>query len=399
MAETTLASGQGTVAATLLPTGTYQLFAQYAGDATFAPSKSDGLPVTITPAIVSGAVLTASRTTVQAGQKVTFALLVPGVPNGVGPTGMVTFTNTTNGVVLGTATITSNPQTNTTPTSTASITVSSNQLQAGANTIAASYSGDTNYATTNAVAPTVTLIGAFTTSIDPSSLTLTPNAAGSATVTVTPNGSTTLNPSSLTFSCPANLPAGLSCSFGAPAAGSGGAVTSILTLQTALPLFKKHSLAATARTSRGGWLGAGAIASVAGLIMLGLPGRRMRMLLALTLTAFSSLSFMIGCSGGGSSGGKTQSSLIATTTALSVFSNDIYTQCSGRTYCKREAEFRRGHTHWEHRVLSGKYISGYSQSCIGFCQSHGQLTARRGTGNHRGLQRRFNLCGFKFPGQ
>ena len=321
VAETTLANGQGTVAAQLLPTGTYQLFARYAGDATFAPSKSSGLQVTIAPGPAAVALIT-TRTRVESGQKVTFSLSITGASNGAAPTGTAVFTDATTGVVLGTEAVTPGSSGATAPVSIAYVTVSSSQLQSGANSIAASYSGDPNYAAANAVAAVVTLAASFTTSMNPGSVTIAPNTKGSVTVAVTPSGSTILDPKSLTFSCPATMPAGLSCLFSASSAGSGGVVNSTLTLQLASPLYTQHSQVTTTRIpddgqSRGRWLGAGTIASLAGLVMLGFPRRRRRILLVLTMIAISSVFFTIGCGGNGSSGSKTPPALIGTATTLS----------------------------------------------------------------------------------
>jgi Pro-kumamolisin, activation domain/Bacterial Ig-like domain (group 3) len=321
VAETTLGNGQGTVSAQLLPTGTYQLFARYAGDATFAPSKSSGLQVTITPGPAAVALIT-TRTSVEPGQKVTFSLSITGANDGAAPTGSAVFTDATTGVVLGTEAVAPSSSAGMAPVSIAYVTVSSSQLQSGANTITASYSGDSNYTAANAAAAVVTLAASFTASVSPASVTIAPNATGSVTVSATPSGSTILDPKSLTFSCPATMPAGLSCLFTAPSAGSGGVVNSTLTLQLASPLFAQRSQTATTQLSRGGisrdgWLGAGTIASLAGLVMLGLPGRRRRVLLALTMIVFSAAFFTIGCGGSGGSGAKTPPALIGTTTTLS----------------------------------------------------------------------------------
>ena len=321
VAETTLANGQGTVAAQLLPTGTYQLFARYAGDATFAPSKSSGLQITITPGPAAVALIT-TRSKVEPGQKVTFSLSITGTNNGAAPTGAAVFTDATTGVVLGTEAVTPSSSAATAPVSIAYVTVSSSQLQSGTNSITASYSGDSNYTAANAAAAVVTLAASFTTSVNPASATIAPNTTVSVAVAVTPSGSTILDSKSLTFSCPAMMPAGLSCLFSAPTAGSGGVVNSTLTLQLASPLSTQHGQVKTTHLpndaqSRGRWLGAGAIASLAGLVMLGLPGRRRRVLLALTMIVFSSVLFTIGCGGSGSSGSKTPPALIGTTTTLS----------------------------------------------------------------------------------
>ncbi len=310
-----LSNGNATIAAALIPGGTYQLFARYAGDSTFAPSQSAGLNVTITPAVLSGVTLSATRTTVASGQNVSLSLTIPGLTGGMNPTGTATFTDSTTGVVLGTAGATANAGN---VTSTAFITVTTAQLQSGGNNIVASYSGDSNYGPATSAVKTVTLSTPFTIAINPVSLTLAPNGSGSVTVTVAPVGAAPLSPTALNFSCPATLPVGLACSFSKPAAGSNGGVTSILSLQLASPLYQQR-IPGLAGNSRSGWLGAGSVASLACLLMFGLPGRRRRATLMMALIAFSSVSFMIGCGGGGSgsvSSSNPKPTLIATTTSL-----------------------------------------------------------------------------------
>jgi Pro-kumamolisin, activation domain/Bacterial Ig-like domain (group 3) len=315
VAEATLSNGQATIAATQLLAGTYQLFARYAGDATFSPSQSNGLSVTITPAAISGASLTASRSTVEPGQSVTVTFLIPGVNGGVNPTGTATITDATTGAVLSSGPVNQGPSSSGTPSSSAYVTLSAAQLQSGVNSITASYSGDSNYGPATATSLVVTSVGAFTTNLSPAALTLAPNAGGSVTVTVAPNGNTTLNPSSLSFSCPATLPAGLTCSFSAPVATTGGSVTSTLTLQLASPLFVKTHKELTSQNTGRRWPRAGIVASLAGLMMLGISRRR-RAFTMWAAIVLCSLSIAIGCGGSGSST-KTPPALIATTTTLS----------------------------------------------------------------------------------
>jgi subtilase family serine protease len=310
----TLSKGHATIPANYMLGGSYQLFARYGGDATFAPSLSTGLSVTITPAPVGSASLFASRSSIASGQYTTLTLSIPGVPNGVNPTGTVLFTNTTTGKTLGTQSVAAASSTTATPVSSASITIDANALQSGANTISATYSGDANYSGAFPATDSVSLAAAFTASLNPASLIMAANTAATVEVTVTPIGTTALSASALTFSCPANLPTGLTCAFSTPVATSAGSVTSTLSLQTASPLFVKQTTRAGNSSSRHGWLGAGAAASLAGLLMLGAPARRRRTFSALVLVAFATMSFVIGCGG---SSAKTPPALIATTTALS----------------------------------------------------------------------------------
>jgi hypothetical protein len=305
--DVTLSNGAGTVAAQLLPVGTYELFAEYAGDATFAPSKSAGLSVTVTPANAAFA-LTGTRASVKPGQKVSFSVTASGVTNGVAPTGTIVFTDSTNGVALGSVPLSGNASSS---TSVASVLVTASQLQLGGNVITASYSGDTSY--TAAVVPplSINLSGSFTIAINPTSLKLAPNSTGSVTVTVTPAGGTVLTPSSLALACPTTASAGISCSFSPALAAAGGGITSTLTLQLSSPLQAAPVPIASRHAAPQGWLGTGLAGTLAGLVLLVLPRRRYRSLLALTIVGSLSLFFALGCGGG-------KAALIPTTTTLSV---------------------------------------------------------------------------------
>ena len=305
--DVTLSKGAGTVAAELLPVGTYELFAEYAGDATFAPSKSTGLSVTITPANAAFA-LNATRASVKPGQKVSFSVSASGITNGVAPTGTIVFTDSTNGVPLGSVPLSGNSSS---ATSVASVLVTASQLQLGTNVITASYSGDTTY-TASVVPPlSINLSGSFTIAINPTSLKLAPNGTGSVAVTVTPAGGTVLTPSSLALACPTTASAGIACSFSPALAAAGGAITSTLTLQLASPLQVAPTPIASLRATPHGWLGTGLAGTLAGLVLLVLPRRRYRSLLALTIVGSLSLFFALGCGGG-------KAALIPTTTTLSV---------------------------------------------------------------------------------
>jgi Pro-kumamolisin, activation domain/Bacterial Ig-like domain (group 3) len=315
--ETTLTNGQGVVAVGLLPVGAHQLFARYAGDASFAPSLSNGLSVTIGKANLSAA-LAATRTIISQGQKVTLSVSASGVPNGANPTGTVIIANATTGAAFGTLALASSYSSSSTPVSLAYVTVSSSDLEFGTDSIIATYSGDNNYNAAYVTALGVTLGGSFTTSISPAILTLGPNASGSVTVTVTPKGTTVLIPSALTFSCPPTLPAGFTCSFSEPISGGNGVIISTMTLQLASPLYTPQSTITTSRTINGGRAQAGVLVSVAGLMILALPGRRRRLVPALTVLVLVPFFIVTGCGGNHSPNSvATLPSLISTTTTLS----------------------------------------------------------------------------------
>ncbi len=315
----TLSNGQATFSSNLLPGGTYQLFARYAGDAMFAPSSSMGLSVTISPGNANP-VATASRTSLIPGQKSIVSLLLTGPANGAMPTGTAVFTDTTTGAVLGTQALAATGNSSA-PVASAYISLTTSQMKPGANTIQVAYSGDSNYGSAEVNAPVISVASQFTATLSSASITIAPNGTASDAIIVTPSGSTSLDPSQLTFFCPATMPSGITCAFSAPATGANGTVTSTLTLQLASPLFvKSHTVAATPVRS-GKWSGAGAVGVfLAGLLFFWLPRKRRNLLSSLCIIAITigASAFVVACGGsGGKSGGTTTPSFTPTSTVLS----------------------------------------------------------------------------------
>jgi cyclophilin family peptidyl-prolyl cis-trans isomerase len=145
-------NGQATFTTTSpLAVGVHNVNATYGGDATFAGSD-DALTQNVTAADTTTTV-TSSANPSPVGEEVTFTATVAPTVGGAGtPTGSVTFKDTTSGAVLGTVNLESNGQ----------ATVSTNGLEAGTDTITASYAGDGNFAASDgSFAETV---GAVTTS-------------------------------------------------------------------------------------------------------------------------------------------------------------------------------------------------------------------------------------------
>jgi hypothetical protein len=155
LTDVTLSKGQGQAAATPLSAGSYQVFASYAGDATFAPSKSSGVAIDITKA-VPAIVLTSTHSTIEPGENVTFSLEASSVLHGVVPSGTVIFTDAATGAVLAHEGLPESSTYNGIITATWFATVPQSKLKAGANTIQASYSGDSNYLSAHAIPVTVT---------------------------------------------------------------------------------------------------------------------------------------------------------------------------------------------------------------------------------------------------
>jgi hypothetical protein len=146
-----------------LTVGTHLLGASYSGDATFGAATATPVTVTITPATVTGALAT-SATNISSGGTVQLTLTLGGLsgagPGTLNPTGVVTFTDNTTAATLGTASLV--------PTSTfgARAVLSTTAITAaGANSIVASWPGDTNYAAVTSTAVTVTVQGGTATSV------------------------------------------------------------------------------------------------------------------------------------------------------------------------------------------------------------------------------------------
>jgi len=170
--------------------GTHNLTASYAGDGTFNASTTTGpVAVTVNPLALT-LTLSAGATQISSGSADQLVASLTSPFSGVlsltaGPTGTVTFADATTSTTLGTASLVSNNLLNAQATlSTTGITTS------GANSITASYSGDTNYAPAPAVPVSVTVgTGATSTTAVTSSgnpTTLNGRPTFTATVTAVP---------------------------------------------------------------------------------------------------------------------------------------------------------------------------------------------------------------------
>jgi trimeric autotransporter adhesin len=154
-------------------TGTQQVQASYPGSSTYSASTSNSVALTAeqaTPSIN----LSLSASTVTTSQSLTVTIAVSGAANAPGPTGSVTLTS-------GSYTSTSTPLSG----GSATVNISAGALAAGSDTIAAAYSGDTNYTKATASAAVSVTI--------PPSIAIT-----SSSVTITAPGSTTGNTSTIT---------------------------------------------------------------------------------------------------------------------------------------------------------------------------------------------------------
>jgi len=308
-----LASGTATVGSSILPVGSYKVFARYSGDASYSASASADQSVTIAPAITNVQV-NANRTTVGESQTAQLLATITSPSFGNLPTGSVVFKSATTGAVIATVAVSGYTDSATGYSyARAIINVGAGALVNGQNQITATYTGDTNYATATVSAPTIQYTGGFAMAASSSSLTLSPGATSGNTIlfTLTPASGATLSPSTVGFSCPGTLPAGASCQFSAPAAGANGTVTSTLTLALNSPL--AQALPAPSLPTRRGVATSLAFILVGGAFLLA-PRKHARSLRIFLLLGLAVISTM-GC--GGSKKAATTTPTVATSLSVS----------------------------------------------------------------------------------
>ncbi|MGB8890298.1 MAG: Ig-like domain repeat protein [Candidatus Korobacteraceae bacterium] len=174
--------------------GTHQIGASYSGDATFQATTATPATITVTP-LTPTLTLTAGATLINSGFADTLTATFGGLTSltgsgsgSSGPTGTVTFTDTTTSTVLGTATVvpTVSFSGNIYTYGATAVGSTTGITQTGANSITASYSGDSNYSslTSTAVAVTVGTGTATTTTVTSSANPTTLNGRPTFTATV-----------------------------------------------------------------------------------------------------------------------------------------------------------------------------------------------------------------------
>jgi hypothetical protein len=302
---------------TLAP-GTHTITATYTGDISFQFSQSSPVNVTMTQAGTSSAVSTAA-----AAQGSVLSATVTTNSGGTPPSGTMTFF--VNGSKVGTPVTVHGVPALTTQTGTlqgaeATASYTDSALSNGSYTVAATYSGDSNYLTSSSSSTKFTQLKDFEFSVGSKQAIAiqSPGDSGSLTLTITAldgyNG--TINFSSSSCS---GLPAGAKCTFKpASVTGSGSTVLTVTTTGSAAQLIPpiRHPLWWIATTGVG----------ISGIFLLGGCGRlRVGTVLALTICAFAITA--IGC-GGGNGGGTTSSTPPSSPTAAGT-STVVVTATSG----------------------------------------------------------------------
>jgi hypothetical protein len=307
----TLNSGTATFSVMGLTPGTHSIKASYAGDTSFSASTSDATSITITKADTTLA-LTGSRNTVKYGESLTLTALVSSSSVGSAQTGTLVFTNQTTGKTLGTVAVTALDGASV-ASGQGSLTVAGSQLASGTNQFVVSYAGDSNYNPPAAATVTASYTSAFT--LTTTSTALSVPADGSASVNLALVSNTGALTSGVTFSCPSNLPSGLSCVF-SPAVLPSGSTTASTTL-TVYSSSKLLSASANKQVSSNSLSPLGAPLLAAGCLGAGLLFFRRRR--ALAILVLVGVAAGLGISGCGSS----THVLKATDTTLSASSSSL----------------------------------------------------------------------------
>jgi hypothetical protein len=294
--------------------GSHALSATYSGDISYNAVTT---PVADTVTVSTAATATglvASLPSVAANTNDTLTATISSASSSsVGATGTVTFFD--GGTQIGSpVTVTPSPASTIGAGGTAALTWMFSSL--GSHSITATYSGDTNYATSAAAAITVTVTSSGSFTIGGTAVTATAGASGTSTITVTPTGGFT---GTVNVTCPAmSLPLGVTCSPNPLPINvtTAAAATGQLTVAVAAPaaMGATASLAPATRTiyaagmlpTKGakGWWMLSAGTGLAAIILLLLPGQK-RFRAALGLGLVCLLSFTLGCGGysGGGGGG------------------------------------------------------------------------------------------------
>jgi hypothetical protein len=279
-------SGIATYSTSFTKAGTYNITASYGGDTTFGTAVSSAVSEVVTTPVPT-VTLASSAAKASAGFNVTFTATVTG-SGATAPTGTVTFLDGT--ATLGTGKISSGVA-----------TFSTSSLTTGTHSITASYGGDTNYSTAVSAALTETIVtDTFTVSYNPNPVLIKQGSSGTTTITVTPGAAYS---GTVTFGCNGTS-ANITCSF-APASlnwtasNSTSAQTAVITIQTTAP----HAAVKAASLWTGTWLGS-LMACFSLLVLtrtrkLALTTRTL-MLGVLLLGSVGALASLSGCSGGGS---------------------------------------------------------------------------------------------------
>ena len=215
-------SGQAAYTANGLSTGAHNISAQYSGDTHYL-ANSASLQQVVGQAGSSAGVTSSAKEYATPGLKVTFtATIASGVKGDtLVPTGKATFYDGAN--LLGSAALNSS----------GAAAFSTTTLAVGTHSITAQYSGDVNFfSSTSPVLLQLVVLPDYALSANPSKIAVNPGSSADYSITLTPAYG---YDGTITLTCPAKLPSGVSCNLPKPIAMNGQTVTATLTVKTTGP--------------------------------------------------------------------------------------------------------------------------------------------------------------------
>ena len=300
-------NGVAAYATTALIVGPNSVTASYAGGGYYNVANSPAVVVTVAPAgtAVPTVTVTPTATTITSTQTDSVTVSVTAATGSATPTGTVTLSSGSYTIQQPLA------------SGAASFTIPAGTLASGANTLTAAYSGDATYAAESATA-TVTVAQVGMGIPAPAAVEPGTNATATATLTASSSYSGTMNLTCALTKSPTGAVGLPTCSLN-PASVSlkaGGSATSVLTLSTTAPA--SASLADPSRKSLWGFGGGSAVLAV--LFLCGIPARRRRFASMLALLCLAFVSLVIGCGGGGTTGGNQGPTNPGTTSGSYIFS-------------------------------------------------------------------------------
>jgi hypothetical protein len=297
-------SGIATYTTSTLDPNTYALTAVYSGDSTY-PAGNATASLTVT-GLAASVKVTPASSSLSSASSLQVTVAVTG--SGATPTGTVTlsgggYTSTAQTLVAGAYTF----------------LIPANSLSAGTDTLTASYSGDSNYAsatgtTSGSTSPTVTASAFSLAASAPTAV--APGASATSTVTV---NTTTGYTGTVTLACAltssptgaTNLP---SCSAGSSAITLGGSTTSGTATVTVTTTGSSSAMARPDANGFGrGWAGGSAVLAL--LFFFGIPARRRKWLSTMgVLALIVVLGGLSACGGKSTPSGTTAGSYTFTVT-------------------------------------------------------------------------------------
>jgi hypothetical protein len=303
-------SGQAAYKASGLSTGTHNITAQYGGDTHYL-ANSASLQQVVGQAGSSASVTSSAKDYATPGLKVTFTATIASSVKGdtLVPTGKATFYDGTS--ELGSVSLNSSGVAG----------FSTSTLAIGSHSITAQYSGDGNFLTSTSPAlPQMVVLPDYALGANPSKVAVNPGSTADYSITLTPAYG---YDGTVTFTCPAKLPSGVSCSLPKPVAMNGQTATATLTVNTTGPSAAMFAPATANPRAKGTnlWASLSGIGMV-GILLAGDWKKRNRrgVLIFLGIVALMMVLALAGCgssssvtSGGGTGGGGTPAGSYAIT--------------------------------------------------------------------------------------